>query len=78
MITCRPVYFVRQNLDTLPRKNATASRERQGDDIRQSALIIKDELARRCDTNVRGVDSCGYRDRLVHQKCHRTSTRSLN
>ena len=39
---------VRKYLDTRgrPRKNATASRERQDDDIRYSALIIKDKLAR--------------------------------
>lgn len=39
---------VRKYLDTRgrSRKNATASRERQGDDIRYSALIIKDKSAR--------------------------------
>jgi hypothetical protein len=59
------------------RKNATASREHQGDDIRYSALIIKDKLARtvvRHHARAALVDGRGYRDHLLPQKCYRTST----
>jgi hypothetical protein len=63
------------------KKNATAARESQGVNIRHPALIIKDKLARteaRHQCAPRRVDSRGYRDHLVHQKCHNTSIRSWN
>ena len=49
--------------------------------IRYSALIIKDKSARTVARNdVRGalVESRSYRDHLVQQKCHSTSTRTWN
>jgi hypothetical protein len=49
--------------------------------IRYSALIIKDKSAHTVARNdVRGalVESRSYRDHLVQQKCHSTSTRTWN